>query len=101
VPAPPATTTKPVAPTTTTSTAPISTAIHNGQVKSLTAVGPGQVDTLLPAGTITGFASTNPAFACLDGKTMAVYQYGLLTGKDVAVATTPTDCVTQDFTFPA
>jgi hypothetical protein len=67
----------------------------------LTAVGPGQVDTLLAEGTITNFESTNPAFACLDGTSMAVYQYGLLTGKDVAVATTPTNCVTQDFTFPA
>jgi hypothetical protein len=93
------TTTKP-GPTTTTTTAPATTATFNGVTKALTAVAPGSVNTLSPAGTVTNFQSSIPAYACLDGKTLQVYAYGLLSGKDVAVATIPTNCITQNFTFP-
>ena len=86
--------------TTTTTTAPATTATYNGVTKPLTPVGQGSVDTLSPAGTVTNFQSSIPAYACLNGKTLNVYAYGLLSGKDVAVATTPTDCITQEFTFP-
>ncbi|HVB90672.1 MAG TPA: glycosyl hydrolase family 18 protein [Acidimicrobiales bacterium] len=92
-------TTRP-APSTTTTTAPAITATYAGAVKSLTPVGPGGVDTLNPAGSVTNFQSTNPAYACLDGKSLAVYDYGILSGKYVAVAQAPTDCLTQEFTFP-
>jgi hypothetical protein len=86
--------------TSTTTTAETITATYNGQVVTLTPVGSGGVDGLGAKGTVTDFVSTNPAFACLDGKTLTVYQYGLLSGRDVATATTPTDCVSQEFTFP-
>jgi hypothetical protein len=93
-------TTKPP-PSTTTTTAPVTVATYNGRTIALTPVGPGSVDTLSPSGTVANFESTDPRFSCLNGKSLAVYQYGLLTGKKVALATTPTDCVTQNFTFPA
>ena len=77
-------------------------AIYVGVVTvTLSAVGPGSVDSLSPSGTVINFFSNDPRYSCLNGKQLAVYQYGLLTGKKVAVATTPTDCVTQEFTFPA
>jgi hypothetical protein len=93
----------PVTGTTTTTTAPPSvTGVFNGATVDLTPVAAGNVDTLLgPAGTVTGITSANPAFACLDGTSLTVYPYGVLSGYDVAVAATPTNCVTQDFTFPS
>jgi hypothetical protein len=94
------TTTKPSG--TTTTTGPVTDATYNGRTVTLSAVGPGNVNTLSPAGTVVSFSSTDPRFSCLNGKALAVYQYGLsvLTGKLVAVATTPGDCVNQEFTFP-
>jgi spore germination protein len=98
----PAATTSTTKPTgTTTTTGPVTSAVYNGRTVMLSAVGPGNVDTLSPSGTVANFTSNDPRFSCLNGKMLAVYQYGLLTGKKVAVATTPTDCVTQEFTFPA
>jgi spore germination protein len=91
-------TTKPVG--TTTTTAPVTTAIYNGRTVTLSAVGPGGADTLLSSGTVASFFSTDPRFSCLNGKLLPVYQYELLTGKDVVVANTPGDCVNQQFTFP-
>jgi hypothetical protein len=93
-------TTKAAPATTTTTAAPMTTGVYGGQIEQLSAVGPGSVDTFAPSGTISNFQSTNPAYSCLDGKSLAVYQYGLLSGKKVAVAATPTDCISQDFTFP-
>jgi hypothetical protein len=93
-------TTKAPAATTTTTTTPITTALYNGQKVTLTPVGPANVDTLSTEGVVTAFQTTNPAFACLNGVALVVYPYGLLSGKKVAVARTPTNCVTQNFTFP-
>jgi hypothetical protein len=88
-------------PTTTTTTAPGITATYAGTTVTLTPVAAGDIDTLSSLGTVTNVESTIPAYSCLDGKTLTVYAYGLLTLKDVAVASTPTDCISQDFTFPA
>jgi hypothetical protein len=85
---------------TTTSTAETMTALFAGKSVTLTPVVSGGVDRLGPKGTLTDFTSTNPAFACLDGKTLEVYEYGVLSERDVATATEPTDCVSQEFTFP-
>jgi hypothetical protein len=64
-------------------------------------VSAGSVDSLVPLGELTGFATTDPAYACLaQGPPLTVYPYGALSGYDVAVATAPTDCATGDFTFP-
>jgi hypothetical protein len=57
------------------------------------------VDRPISFGTITDFTTSDPAFSCLDGKSLTVFLYGALSGQYVAVATTPTDCLTQDFTF--
>jgi spore germination protein YaaH len=94
------TTVKGATTTTTTTVAVVTTALYNGKTVTLTPVSSGGIDTLSPSGIISDFTSTNPAFACLDGKSLAVYQYGLLSGKLVAVASTPSDCVKQQFTFP-
>jgi hypothetical protein len=103
-PAPTTTTSKPPgapAPaTSTTTTVETITASFNGKAVTLTPVATGGVDSLAPKGTVIDFESTNPAFACLDGKTLTVYEYGVLSGRDVATARTPTDCVSQEFTFP-
>jgi Glycosyl hydrolases family 18 len=95
------TTAAPAASTTTT-TAPLSTtATYNGGTVTLTPVNQGSVDTLSKEGSITNFQSNNPAYSCLNGKSVVVYGYGLLSGKDVVDATTPGDCITQEFTFPS
>jgi hypothetical protein len=86
---------------TTTTTTPLTTAVFGGKTVTLSPVAAGGINSLSAAGTVTDFESTNPAFACLDGKSLVVHAYGLLTGKDVAVATTPTDCLSQEFTFPS
>jgi hypothetical protein len=98
---PSTTTTHPAAaaPSTTTTTGPASTGTYDGVTWVVTPVGPGSVDGKISFGTLNNFHSTVPAYSCLDGKSLTVYLYGALTGKYVAVATTPTDCVTQDFVF--
>jgi spore germination protein len=99
---PPATTTSttkaPVA-TTTTVTAPSITGTFDGKPWDLTAVGPGSVDRPLSLGTLSNFSTTNAAYSCLNGKSLTVYLYGDLTGRYVAVASGPTDCINQDFVF--
>jgi len=93
-------TTAPVA--TTTTTGPFIHGTWGGAVRSLTPVGAGSVDALLSFGTLSGFSTNNPAYACLDGASLTVYLYGSITnGTYVAVASKPTDCLTQDFTFPS
>jgi spore germination protein YaaH len=86
---------------TTTTTVPVITAVYGKVTVSLTMVPAGGVDTIAPQGTIQDFSTTDPALACLNGKTLNVYTYGVLSSKRVAVAQTPGDCVNQEFTFPA
>jgi hypothetical protein len=88
--------------TTTTTSAPLSTtAIFKGATVTLTPVNQGDVDTLSNEGSVTSFESNNPLYSCLNGKSVVVYGYGLLTGKYVVDATTPGDCINQEFTFPS
>jgi hypothetical protein len=69
---------------------------------TLTAVPSSPVDASLYLGTLTGFTTTNPAEACLAlGPPLKVYRAGPASGSDVAVASAPTDCTTQEFTFPS
>jgi hypothetical protein len=97
----PTSTSPPTAPGgTTTSTTPSITGTYAGTTKNLSPVPPGKVDSGIAFGTVTNFFTTNPAYSCLNGKTLTVYLYGFLTGNRVAVATTPTDCIGQEFIFP-
>jgi len=65
-------------------------------------VSAGAADSLAPLGDLTDFATTDPAYACLaHGSPLMVYPDGGLSGYDIAMATTPTDCTTADFTFPS
>ena len=52
-------------------------------------------------GFLGGFATTDPALACLaTDPHISVWTFSALPGFDVAVATAPTDCVTAMFAFP-
>jgi hypothetical protein len=95
--------TTPTAPVaTTTTTGPYMTGTWLGMTRTLTAVGGGSVDMGLTFAPITNFSTNIPAYTCLNGKTLTVYLYGSLTsGTYVAVASTPNDCVNQDFAFPS
>jgi spore germination protein YaaH len=100
----PATTTTTTVPTTTTptTTSPwVTMGIFGGATVRLTAVPSGPVDAALYLGTLTAFTTTNPAEACLaQGPPLRVYRAGPTSGYDVAVASAPSDCATQEFTFP-
>jgi hypothetical protein len=96
--APPAPASAP-APTTTTTTVPTTTAVYNGAVVTLTPVSSTQVATLGTDGTVTDFESNVPAYTCLNGQTLSLSK-NLIGGKQVARATTPSDCINQDFELP-
>ncbi len=49
-------------------------------------------------GLVTDFQSNEPAYSCLNGTTLNVFTN--LKGQPVAVAATPTNCITQDFLLP-
>jgi hypothetical protein len=86
--------------TTSTTAGPAITGVFDGVTRELTAVAPGSVDGPVSLGTLTDFSTTDPAYACLaEGPPLAVYLYGTLSGYDVAVASAPTDCITQEFIF--
>jgi hypothetical protein len=97
------TTTTPPTTTTPTTTSPwVTTGIFEGATVTLTAVPTSPVDTALYLGTLTGFTTTNPAQACLgQDAPLKVYRSGSASGYDIAVASAPTDCATQEFTFPS
>ncbi|HWF15882.1 MAG TPA: glycosyl hydrolase family 18 protein [Acidimicrobiales bacterium] len=84
--------------TTSTTAAPFITAVRTGKTATLTAVDPSQVDRLAVAGQVTNFQSNVPAYSCLNGTTLDVFTN--LIGPAVAVAATPTNCITQDFLLP-
>jgi spore germination protein len=93
-------TTKPGPSTTTTTATPFIKAEYNGTTKFLGAWAPGSVTPGASAGTITNFDTNEPAYSCLNGKTLSVYFVGLFTsGKYVAVAASPGDCMNEEFTF--
>jgi hypothetical protein len=72
--------------------------VRNGARVALTPVSPTQVVNLTPAGTITDFQSTDPAYACLDGATLNVFWNAA--GHAAAEAVSPANCMTQDFLLP-
>jgi hypothetical protein len=95
------TTTSTLPPPSDAPTPPI-TGTFEGTTRTLTPVSTGSVGSLASLGELTGFATTDPAYACLaQGPPLTVYLYEALSGYDVAVATTPTDCTTGEFTFPS
>jgi len=108
---PPATTEAPTttsAPTTTTTTPSVTTeplqysGIWQGQRLGLTPVAPAQVPTgtALYVGQLTGFATNDPALACLAAEpALKVYQFPG-NAEDLVMAVQPTDCDTADFSLP-
>lgn len=84
--------------TTTTTAAPFINAQRSGKTIALTPVDAGQVVRLAVDGQVTNFQTNEPAFACLNGSTLNVFTN--LKGQPVAVAATPTNCITQDFLLP-
>ena len=89
----------PAATTTTTTAAPFITAQRSGNTITLTPVDASQVVRLTADGQVTDFQTNEPAYACLNGTTLNVFAN--LKGQPVAVAATPTDCITQDFVLPS
>jgi hypothetical protein len=58
------------------------------------------VTSLVGDGTLSGFSTGEPAYFCLNGAALTVSWNGL-SGRLMAVATTPTDCIDQDFLLPS
>jgi hypothetical protein len=93
---------------TTSTTTPVSYSYggsFNGTSVHLTALGwPGLTNATDPQllGQLTGFATTDPAYACLIAASgLEVEAFGNHPGLDVVVATQPTDCVNAEFFFPS
>jgi hypothetical protein len=89
---------QPAATTTTTTAAPFIHAQRTGNTVVLTPVDASQVLRLTMDGQVTDFQSNEPAYSCLNGATLNVFTN--LKGQPVAVAATPTNCITQDFLLP-
>jgi Glycosyl hydrolases family 18 len=87
----------PAPPTTTTTVASI-TGVYNGARVSLTPVASSSVLGVLGAGTLTDFQTNIPAYSCLNGSALNVYDN--VDGKPVAEAVAPTNCIAQDFELP-
>jgi hypothetical protein len=96
--APASTNPPPAPPTTTTTAAPFVTAQRTGKTINLTPVDASQVMRLAVDGQVTDFQTNQPAYSCLNGTTLNVFTN--LKGQPVAVAATPTNCITQDFLLP-
>ena len=86
------------APTTTTTTVASITGVYDGATVELTPVAASGVLGLVAAGTLTDFQTNVPAYACLNGSTLNVYDN--VNGKQVAEAITATNCIAQDFQLP-
>ncbi|HEY6472565.1 MAG TPA: glycosyl hydrolase family 18 protein [Acidimicrobiales bacterium] len=85
--------------TTTTTAAPFITGQRLGKSVTLTPVASNKVGQFLSNGTVTDFQTNEPAYSCLNGATLNVYDN--LEGLPYAAAVTPTNCVTQDFLVPS
>jgi hypothetical protein len=98
-PAPPGAGGGAAAPTTTpTTAAPFINAQRTGKTITLTPVDASQVMRLAVDGQVTDFQTNEPAYSCLNGTILNVFTN--LKGQPVAVAATPTNCITQDFLLP-
>jgi spore germination protein YaaH len=89
---------QPAATTTTTTAAPFINAQRTGKTVTLTPVDASQVVRLAIDGQVSDFQTNEPAYSCLNGATLNVFTN--LKGQPVAVAATPTNCITQDFLLP-
>ncbi|HEX4127034.1 MAG TPA: glycosyl hydrolase family 18 protein [Acidimicrobiales bacterium] len=85
-------------PTTTTTVASITGVYNDGATVNLTPIAQSSVLGVLGAGTLTDFQTNVPAYSCLNGSTLNVYQN--VDGKPVAEAIMPTNCIAQDFELP-
>jgi hypothetical protein len=74
------------------------TGVYNGATVSLTPVASSSVLGVLGAGTLTDFLTNVPAYSCLNGSALNVYDN--VDGKPVAEAVAPTNCIAQDFELP-
>ena len=83
--------------TTTTTTAFI-TGVYNGATVALTPISASGGLGVVPAGTLTNFQSNVAAYTCLNGASLNVIDN--VSGKHVAEAMTPTNCIAQDFQLP-
>ncbi len=98
-------------PPTTTTTAPGGatgfryTGQWDGQTATLSLVTTAKTvltGTATLIGQLTGFQTTNPAYACLESaSSLNVWQFGSAGTQDVVMAAKPADCVTAVLTFPA
>jgi len=73
--------------------------VFDGVTVVLTPISSSQVLGVVPAGMLTAFQSNVPAFSCLNGASLNVYD-NVNGGKEVAEAAKPTNCVAQDFQLP-
>ncbi len=87
--------------TTTTTLPPYASGTFDGATVQLTPVAASQVTPFTGDGSLTSFSTNEPVYACLNGATIAVYWDGLLSSQLVAVAVTPTNCMSQDFLLPS
>ena len=78
--------------------APFINAQRTGKTIALTPVDASQVIRLTADGQVTDFETNEQAYSCLNGTTLNVFTN--LKGQPVAVAATPTNCITQDFLLP-
>ena len=81
------------------STGPSLTGGYDGVTVVLTPISSSQVLGVVPAGTLTAFQSNVPAFSCLDGASLNVYD-NVNGGKQVADAAKPTNCVARTSSCP-
>jgi hypothetical protein len=89
---------QPTPTTTTTTAAPFINAQRTGKTVTLTPVDANLVVRLAIDGQVTDFQTNEPAYSCLNGATLNVFIN--LKGQPVALAATPTNCITQDFLLP-
>ncbi len=72
--------------------------MYNGATVALTPISASGGLGVVPAGTLTNFQSNVAAYTCLNGASLNVIDN--VSGKHVAEAMTPTNCIAQDFQLP-
>ena len=74
--------------------------VFDGQSVTLTLLSSSPAGaTLRPAGTLTGFATTDPALSCLASATSLTVSLDVTSGIFLVVASQPGDCADADFSF--
>jgi hypothetical protein len=72
--------------------------VYNGATVALTPIASTGGLGVVPAGTLTNFRSNVPAYTCLNGASLNVFDD--VNGKQVAKAVAPANCISQDFQLP-